>query len=85
MPRIAPHVERCVDALRRGDPLPKPPLPPTGSTRDLRSFAAAHNCSTFMRNDELYHCMLMRLEPQLRHPRARGRRAPPAPTERAVR
>lgn len=66
MPRIAPHVERCAEALRKGAPLPTSPLPATGSTRDLRAISARFQCPPSMRSTQLYRCMLARLQAPLR-------------------
>ena len=44
-PRIAPFAERCAQALSAGQPLPSPPIPPVGSTRELIKHAPKHNCS----------------------------------------
>ena len=42
---LATFAERCCNALTAGLPLPEPPLPPAGSSRDLARFAPAYNCS----------------------------------------
>lgn len=44
-PRIAPFAERCALALTAGAPLPTPPIPPAGSSRDLKLYAPQFNCS----------------------------------------
>ena len=43
--RIAPYADLCHRALSAGQPLPTPPIPPAGSTRDLARYAARYNCS----------------------------------------
>lgn len=43
--RIAPFANLCHRALSAGQPLPTPPIPPAGSTRDLARYAARYNCS----------------------------------------
>lgn len=81
MPRIAPHVERCFDALRNGAALPQPPIPPTGSTRDLFSVAATYGCGLaalgyqnssklslrkYVSKGGMLDCMLKKLSNELR-------------------
>ena len=43
--RIAPFADSCHRALTAGQPLPEPPIPPAGSTRDLMRYAPRYNCS----------------------------------------
>ena len=63
-PRIAPFAEQCASALTAGRSTPIPPIPPTGSSNDLRRYAPAYNCSTGRRS-ELLPCMLSKLGPAL--------------------
>ena len=78
-PRIAPFADRCTHALSAGEPLPAPPIPPAGSSRELSRYAAAHNCSMrhlglrersehdrkVYRRQRLVPCMLSALERRL--------------------
>ena len=78
-PRIAPFAERCAQALSAGQPLPSPPIPPVGSTRELIKHAPKHNCSMsalglrersehdrkVYRRHKLVPCMLRALETPL--------------------
>lgn len=78
-PRIAPFAERCARALTAGQALPTPPVPPAGSSRELKQFAPRHNCSMsdlglrersehdrkVYRRQRLVPCMLRALEREL--------------------
>ena len=44
-PLIAPYAEQCTHALTSKRQLPPPPVLPSGSTRELREYAPALNCS----------------------------------------
>ena len=43
-PLIMPFVERCAEALSRGEPLPPQPLPPSGSSSQLLKYAVKVGC-----------------------------------------
>ena len=43
--RIVPFADQCARALSAGDPLPEPPLPPAGSSKELAKYAPSYNCS----------------------------------------
>lgn len=40
---LHPYVERCTQWLSAGRGLPKPPVPPAGSTKELRHYASRYN------------------------------------------
>ena len=44
-PLIVPFVERCCADLTRGLPLPRAPVPPTGSSQQLLKHARSLNCT----------------------------------------
>ena len=78
-PRIAPFADRCAQTLSAGLPLPPPPIPPAGSSRELAKYAPLHNCSMeqlglrprsehdrkVYRRQKLVPCMLKALEKPL--------------------
>jgi FkbM family methyltransferase len=78
-PRIAPFADRCAQALTASGPLPTPPIPPAGSTRELQRYAPSYNCSMrdlglrersehdrkVYRRQKLVPCMLDALEKPL--------------------
>ncbi|EOD14422.1 hypothetical protein EMIHUDRAFT_356662 [Emiliania huxleyi CCMP1516] len=43
--RIVPFADQCARALSAGEPLPEPPLPPAGSSKELAKYASSYNCS----------------------------------------
>lgn len=43
--RILPFADGCARALSAGEPLPEPPLPPAGSSKELAKYASRYNCS----------------------------------------
>ena len=78
-PRIAPFADRCAQALSAGEPMPTPPVPPAGSSRELAKYAHTQNCSMeqlglrpksehdrkLYRRQRLVPCMLSALEEKL--------------------
>ena len=78
-PRIAPFADKCATALSTGQPLPLPPIPPAGSSRELAQYAPQYNCSMadlglrpksehdrkVYRRQKLVPCMLRALEAPL--------------------
>ena len=78
-PRIAPFANRCAHALNAGQPLPLPPIPPAGSSRELAKYAGNYSCSMeqlglrpksehdrkVYRRQRLVPCMLKALEAPL--------------------
>ena len=48
-PKIVPHVEKCVQAIRSGSKLPQPPVVPAGSTSSLLKYSSVLGCNSSTR------------------------------------
>ena len=65
-PLIMPFAEKCAHALSSGLPIPTPPIPPAGSTKDLWRYAKSCDCERYKKAPKrdlgaMRNCMVGRL------------------------
>ena len=65
-PLIMPFAEKCAHALTSGLPIPTPPIPPAGSTKDLWRYAKSCDCERYKKAPKrdlgaMRNCMVGRL------------------------
>jgi hypothetical protein len=65
-PLIMPFAEKCAHSLSSGLPIPTPPIPPAGSTKDLWRYAKSCDCERYKKAPKrdlgaMRNCMVGRL------------------------